>query len=118
MACSSSVSTSFSVETWDWLSTTRQRLPAQRLASDASAGGIHIFDSGLEPGDALDQVPMRLVSKSPIGQSHPATRTGLLAPSHCIEAPEQSDEEQRQFIGFARRFQREGARLQARDGGV
>ena len=54
-SCSSTESTSFSVEIWCCASTRRQQMPASARASDDSAAGVQVRDGIDEAGNSLDQ---------------------------------------------------------------
>src|SRR5207247_1474090 len=94
--CSSSVSTSFRVETRCCASTMRQYLPSSLTASDESASGVQVGDDIDKSGNGQDFFERRAVERR-VRVLQPCTGDSLVAADDGIERAEQPDEQHRKL---------------------
>src|SRR6478736_10038049 len=98
-ACSSSVSTSFSVEIWCCASTRRQNLPEIAPVSDDSAAGVQI---GKDIGQSrnADDLFERRGAERRVGVAQPLPGNGLVAADNRVERTKQTDQQDRELKGL------------------
>src|SRR6185503_21386632 len=97
--CSSTVSTSFKVETRCCASTSRQQVPERGRASDDSAAGVQVLDDIHETWNGLDQ-GHRLVIEQGIAVAEPGAGNRIVTAHDRIQGAVEAHEQQRQLEGL------------------
>src|SRR5579871_3772078 len=92
VACSSSESVSFIVETMCWASTVRQKLPDSAAALDNSASAVQVLDDMGEAIHLLDQVDRDAVQREVVAL-HPLARGGFIPSDDGVERAIEPDEQ-------------------------
>src|SRR5437868_279638 len=104
--CSSSVSVSFSIETLDCASTTRQHSPVKRRALDESASCVQILDDIDQSGHALDQIE-RDTAKSRVFVAQPSPCDLVVAADDGIQGAIEADKKDAELERLLPPFQSE-----------
>src|ERR1039458_5183814 len=94
--CSSTVSSSFRVETLCFASTNLQQVPASERASDDSAAGVQVLDDIHESWNGLDQ-SKRLGIEHGVPVLEPRARHRIVAADNGIERTVEAHEQDREL---------------------
>src|SRR5690606_346657 len=95
-SCSSTESTSFSVETWCCASTSRQQVPLRSRASDDSASSVHVLDDIHQPGHGLNK-RQGFTAQRGVAVLEPRAGNRIVAPNDGIEGSIKTHEQYREF---------------------